>query len=254
MAILFACLPACVQSGKTEATTAITYNKAYRRDVHWVHKGDTLYSIAWQYGLNYQDIAKWNNITLPYRIYVGQQLIITAKYQKKPLVVKTTNKKEYSAKQKKKTIPIVQKTPLRDKKNSTFDNLTEKKDISLIDKIIWKWPANGKIVQRFAPISNFKGIDIAAKLGAKVYAAAKGIVVYHGSGLNGYGNLLILKHNAHFFSAYGHNKVLLVKDQEVVQAGQLIAYMGKSESDRVKLHFEIRKDGKPVDPLHYLPK
>jgi lipoprotein NlpD len=121
------------------------------------------------------------------------------------------------------------------------------------DKVDWLWPTNGKIVTGFSDTANLKGIDIAGKSGQPVFASAAGKVVYAGTGLRGYGKLVIVKHNNTYLSAYAHNKDLLVKEGQQVTRGQKIAEMGNTDSDEVKLHFEIRKLGKPVDPLKYLP-
>jgi len=120
------------------------------------------------------------------------------------------------------------------------------------DKVDWGWPVQGKIIAGFSEASN-KGLDIAAKLGTPVLAAAPGRVVYSGSGLRGYGKLVIIKHNKTYLSAYAHNSVILVKEGQNVVKGQKIAEVGSTDSDRPELHFEIRKLGKPVDPAKYLP-
>ena len=114
------------------------------------------------------------------------------------------------------------------------------------------WPAGGTLLSGFDEIKN-KGLDIAGKVGEPVLAAADGRVVYSGAGLRGYGNLIILKHNNTFLTAYAHNQTLLVKEDQTVRKGQKVAEMGNSDADRVKLHFEIRRQGKPVDPTRYLP-
>ncbi|MEC8428765.1 MAG: peptidoglycan DD-metalloendopeptidase family protein, partial [Pseudomonadota bacterium] len=119
----------------------------------------------------------------------------------------------------------------------------------------WRWPAKGKVIATFSsrnPLN--KGVDIAGKLGESVVAAGSGVVVYAGSGVRGYGKLMIIKHSETFLSAYAHNRKLLVKEGQSVKAGQKIAEMGSSGTDRNKLHFEIRKEGKPVNPMGYLPK
>jgi Membrane proteins related to metalloendopeptidases len=121
------------------------------------------------------------------------------------------------------------------------------------DELAWAWPAKGKIVAGFSETSNLKGIDIAGTAGEAVRASAPGRVVYAGSGLRGYGKLIIIKHNATFLSAYAHNREILVKEGQQVTRGQKIAEMGNSDADQVKLHFEIRRHGKPVDPAKYLP-
>jgi lipoprotein NlpD len=125
-------------------------------------------------------------------------------------------------------------------------------DIDEEDKVEWGWPARGKILAGFSEASN-KGLDIAGKLGDPVIAAAPGRVVYSGSGLRGYGKLVIIKHNKTYLSAYAHNKDVLVKEGQSVVKGQKIAEIGSTDTDAPKLHFEIRKLGKPVDPARFLP-
>jgi lipoprotein NlpD len=121
------------------------------------------------------------------------------------------------------------------------------------EKLDWVWPAKGKIVTGFSDTANLKGIDIAGMAGAPVLASAGGKVVYAGSGLRGYGKLVIVKHNGTFLTAYAHNREILVKEGQPVTRGQKIAEMGNTDADQVKLHFEIRRHGKPVDPIRYLP-
>src|SRR5262249_20766326 len=120
-------------------------------------------------------------------------------------------------------------------------------------RINWLWPTEGKVITAFSDTENLKGIDIAGKTGQPIFAAASGKVVYAGTGLRGYGKLIIVKHNNSFLSAYAHNKDILVKEGQQVTRGQKIAEMGNTDSDQAKLHFEIRRNGKPVDPLRYLP-
>jgi lipoprotein NlpD len=125
-------------------------------------------------------------------------------------------------------------------------------DAAASNDLNWAWPSSGPLLQGFDEQRN-KGVDIGGKAGDPVLAAADGRVVYAGSALRGYGNLVILKHNATFLSAYAHNQTLLVKEDQVVKRGQKIAEMGSTDAERVQLHFEIRRDGKPVDPARYLP-
>jgi len=121
--------------------------------------------------------------------------------------------------------------------------------------IHWQWPTNGTIIGRYGNSADItSGIDIAGQQGQPIYAAGPGLVIYAGNGVRGYGNLIIIRHNGHYLSAYAHNASLLVKEGDVVAAGQKIATMGNTESSKVELHFEIRQDGKPVDPVNYLPK
>jgi lipoprotein NlpD len=126
---------------------------------------------------------------------------------------------------------------------------------SLSAKKGWSWPAKGKVIERFSTRNpQNKGIDISGKKGESVNAAAAGTVVYAGKGLRGYGNLVIIKHDAKFLSAYAHTSRILVREKEKIKAGQIIAEIGSTGTDRVKLHFEIRRNGRPVDPLQFLPK
>jgi len=121
------------------------------------------------------------------------------------------------------------------------------------NKIEWVWPASGKVIAGFSDSANLKGIDIAGKSGQPVVASAAGRVVYAGTGLRGYGKLIIVKHNSTYLSAYAHNRDILVKEGQQVGKGQKISEMGDTDADQVKLHFEIRRLGKPVDPAKYLP-
>ncbi|MGA8034035.1 MAG: peptidoglycan DD-metalloendopeptidase family protein, partial [Casimicrobiaceae bacterium] len=121
------------------------------------------------------------------------------------------------------------------------------------DQLNWMWPAKGKVVAQFSDTANLKGIDIAGTAGEPVYASAAGRVVYAGSGLRGYGKLIIIKHNATYLSAYAHNQNILVKEGQQVARGQKIAEMGSTDASRVMLHFEIRRFGKPMDPEKFLP-
>lgn len=213
--------------------------KTVTKGTHTVRKGDTLYSIAWRYGRDYRELAKNNGIRWPYTIYLGQRINLS-----KPVATKkwtptasSSNSKTTSKLQKK---VVVQAKPAP-------------QTTSKIAPTIWHWPVKGPIVGRFNGTSN-KGIDIKGKAGQTVRAAADGVVVYAGSGLIGYGNLIIIKHSQVYLSAYAHNKKLLVAEKNKVKAGQKIAEIGSSGTSENKLHFEIRKNGKPVNPLWYLPK
>jgi lipoprotein NlpD len=125
--------------------------------------------------------------------------------------------------------------------------------LAIEEEIVFVWPSKGEVLATFDEAKNRKGLDIAGVAGEPVLAAADGKVVYAGSGLRGYGNLVILKHNGTYLTAYAHNQALLVKEEQSVKQGQNIAEMGNSDADRVKLHFEVRKMGKPVDPAKFLP-
>ena len=223
--------------------------------IHKVRRGDTLYSIAFQHGKDYRSLARWNGIRAPYTIFVGQkirlkrgkkQLARTSKSSKSAQVTKKSSKStiKKSSKKLKKNKKVV-------KKPSNYD---PKKGL-VKGRINWRWPSNGMILKKFSKkIATQKGIDISGRLGQTIRAAAGGRIVYSGSGLRGYGRLIIVKHNERFLSAYAHNRKLLVKEGQAVKQGQKIAEMGRSGTDRVKLHFEIRSDGNPVNPLRYLPR
>jgi len=213
---------------------ATTGNQKKRH--HIVRKGETLYSIAWQYGYDVREIARWNRIWAPYTIYPQQKIVLSAPKSN------TTNKpKNRQGKKSAKTTAYQTKTPSSSPKTTK--------------KINWQWPTKGKIISRYsARDSGKKGVDIAGRKGQRIYAASGGQIVYSGSGLRGYGKLIIIKHNDTYFSAYAHNNRLLVKEQQLVKKGQHIADMGSSEASRAMLHFEVRRNGKPVDPLRYLPK
>lgn len=205
---------------------------------HKVQKGETLYSIAWQYGYDVRTIAVWNGIRKPYTIYPGQRLTV------RPEALKSSNEK-----------PVTKKSRYRKKSRTSKAEQKLESSSSNAKKIIWKWPTQGKIISRFASSDPTRqGIDIAGRKGQAVKAAAKGRVVYSGSGLRGYGKLVIIKHNETYFSAYAHNNKVHVKEDDIVKSGERIADMGNSGAERVMLHFEIRRNGKPSNPLKYLPK
>jgi len=241
---------------KKQVHEAISEKKAAGKKPghHVVNKGDTLYSIAWIYGFDYRDIAIWNNIKAPYVIYPGQQLKLQAPppSRNKSLTPGPIVRKEAAIKQE--TKPIIKPEAGAVKKQPSINKTSTIKQTKPLPagKVHWSWPVRGKLVKSKTPTAK-KGIDIAGKLGQKVNAAAIGDVVYSGSGLLGYGKLIIIKHNETFLSAYAHNSKLLVKEGDRVQKGQQIAQMGQTTDGRTLLHFEIRKNGKPIDPLGHLP-
>ena len=231
-------------SGKTRpVASTIPGTPRYRSNRHIVEKGDTLYSIAFAYGEDVRTVAAWNHIRPPYTIYPGQQIRLTPP-PAPPTYRKSTIKKPVS----------VPNSHVTVKPYSATTNNTKPQHINS-RKISWQWPTNGKIISYYsARDTGKKGIDIAGKRGQPIYAAASGLVVYSGNGLRGYGQLVIIKHNDAYFSAYAHNRRLFVKEYQKVNKGQHIADMGSTEADRPLLHFEVRRDGKPVDPLKYLPR
>ncbi len=290
----------------------------WRPPTYTIKRGDTLYQIALDHGLDYRDLAQWNNLDNPNRILIGQVLqlrspndaakpgatpsgdgVTTAPLRAPPPVVETRPgvppvaaagappapttaarntdslkvspkaiKEPYSeqvardlARAATQVAPVEPAPPAPpappaviaradpSPRSITPPAAAEAGD----EKVDWAWPANGKLVTGFSDTANLKGIDIAGKSGDPVFASAAGKVVYAGSGLRGYGKLVIVKHNATFLTAYAHNREILVKEGQQVAKGQKIAEMGNTDTDQVKLHFEIRRLGKPTDPLKYLP-
>lgn len=259
-----------VEIDQSQSHYSRTHRNSLDSDYYTVKKGETLYSIAWRAGLDFRLLAQINDIKAPYAIFPGQRLTLSkrlakvtnktssfqnksssvAKINTKPKFNKKTvaNKKseEYGKKQadqkRKKTITQNVKNAV---KNDSFPSKVRS----------WRYPSNGKIIDTYSTKENGnKGIDFGGQIGDPVIAAADGKVVYAGSALRGFGNLIIIKHNNDYLSAYAHNRVLKVKEQDWVEAGQLIAEMGDSGTDKVKLHFEIRFRGRTVNPLKYLPK
>jgi lipoprotein NlpD len=203
-----------------------------------VQRGDTLTRIALDHGQAWRDLATWNNLSNANLIEVGQVLRVVppgATVEPGGVVVQPiTTPAQAASKAPAQATPTPSVTPPSDQ------------------GLAFAWPANGSVVGAFDEVKN-KGLDIAGQAGDPILAAADGQVVYAGSGLRGYGNLIILKHNNTFLTAYAHNQTLLVKEDQQVRKGQKIAEMGKTDADRVKLHFEIRRQGKPVDPAKFLP-
>ncbi len=216
-----------------------------------VKPGDTLIRVGLETGQNWKDIARWNNLDTPNVIEVGQVLRVVAPNAavsengvvSKPVTSSTIAPVKPGAPSAGAAPAAVAAAPAAPAAASAA---VAEDDMHFI------WPASGALVAGFDEVKN-KGYDIAGKAGEPVLAAADGRVVYAGAGLRGYGNLIILKHNNTFLTAYAHNQSLLVKEDQSVRKGQKIAEMGNSDADRVKLHFEIRRQGKPVDPSKYLP-
>lgn len=227
---------------------------------HSVRKGDTLYSISFRYGQDYKQVAQWNNITPPYIISSGQYIRISAPppAEQRRLLNQHNSKKVATLV----SSPDVEKkasnqAPITSRRypDNTIIVVTKAAAVKYPKTVKWYWPVQGKIIQFFSTKQpGRKGIDISAKLGTVIKAAASGRVVYAGEGLANYGKLIIIKHNEQFLSAYAHNRVMLIREGQHVEAGTAIAEMGASGTSNVKLHFEVRRKGKPVNPLRYLPK
>lgn len=215
-----------------------------------VKPGDTLVRIALENGQNWRDVVRWNALENPNVIEVGQVLRVAppaavAAAPETGVVVRPIPPAGVSAGAGTPTQAASAPRPASSAPAPAAAAAGE-------DDVSWAWPVNGTLIAGYDEVKN-KGLDIGGKAGDAVVAAADGRVVYAGAGLRGYGNLIILKHNNTYLSAYAHNQTLLVKEDQSVRKGQKIAEMGSSDADRVKLHFEIRRQGKPVDPAKYLP-
>lgn len=221
---------------------------------HVVQSGETVYAIAWRHGLDYRDLARWNAVPEPFTIFPGQTLRLTRPAVSTAPIARAPQTGaphvQAAPRPPATTAPRVASSPPRARAAPQARG-AQAVDDRVIDS--WQWPARGSIVGDFAKQGG-KGIDIAGARGSPVVAAAPGYVVYSGSGLRGYGKLIIVKHNKRYLSAYAHNDHLHAKEGDTVESGQLIADMGNTDSRVVKLHFEIRRDGQPVDPARYLPR
>jgi lipoprotein NlpD len=248
---------------------------------HTVKRGETLVSIALQYGLDYRELAAWNNILNPAAVKVGQVLVIAAPPGSAPAAPSGVATPLVTAgppiearplgnTASAKVEPRGQKVPFSERALAQMDAEAgvpapapasgpetapvpepPKRAGTDIEDIDWMWPVKGKVLAPFTEAS--KGMDIAGRKGQPVLAAANGRVIYADAGLRGYGKLVIIRHNDTWLSAYAHNDNILVKEQQEVRKGQKIAEMGASDTDQVKLHFEVRRQGKPVDPAKFLP-
>ena len=223
-----------------------------------VRPGDTIRRIALETGQNWRDIARWNGMQNADVIEVGQVLRVipptSGTPPPPPIPLPGATAALPGDSPGVVTQPVTQSS-LTPGTGATSPNSTAGapgKSAPGDEDLGWIWPAQGTQIAGFDEVKN-KGLDIAGKAGDPVMAAADGRVVYAGAGLRGYGNLIILKHNNTYLTAYAHNQTLLVKEDQTVQKGQKIAEMGSSDANRVKLHFEIRRQGKPVDPSRYLP-
>lgn len=223
------------------------FENAGKPGYYTVKPGDTLTRIALENGQSPRDIAQWSKVEDINRIEVGQVLRVVPPVSQEVVVQAVTK-------------PVVSAGSLTQPAASAPASAAASAPVAANNKptpandaeISWIWPANGVVLAGFDEVKN-KGLDIGGSAGDPVVAAADGRVVYVGAGLRGYGNLIILKHNNVYLTAYAHNQTLLVKEDQAVLKGQKIAAMGNSDADRVKLHFEVRRQGKPVDPAKYLP-
>lgn len=241
-----------------------------RPQTYTVKRGETLYGIALDHGLDYRELAEWNGISNLNLIRVGDVLRLRAPAavsegtaQVKPVTSAGAPESRplgagaSAATKKPDEITVARIEPrapeLKPKPEAPPPGPRPEAQSDDDEKVDWAWPVSGKIVAKFADPVN-KGVDISAKLGDPVLASAPGRVVYSGSGLRGYGKLIIIKHNPTYLSAYAHNDQILVKEGQSVAKGQKIGEVGSTDADAPKLHFEIRRLGKPVDPLKFLPE
>jgi lipoprotein NlpD len=254
-------------AGTPPASAAGSAGAAGNPGSYTVRRGDTLYSVAWQNGLNFRQLADMNGIHPPYTIYVGQSLRIAptppdapasipppataARQQSVPAVSAGGTSTAGGAQ----PHPPASSAPAKAPAHATPAEPVPQAEPALPAVVShWVWPVKGPLLRSYTPNGNGKkGIDIGGQAGQPVRAAADGKVVYSGSGLVGYGRLIIIKHNDNLLSAYGHNSALLVAEGDYVKAGQVIAKMGSSGTSSTRLYFEIRQDGRPVNPLSYLP-
>lgn len=231
----------------SEKSVSVRYPESGYREVQ---AGDTLYSIAWESGRDYREVAKWNDISPPYLIKPGQKLrMFPPPYTRAEGRISSpqTPRQNTSASGRqasKDTHTGENEEPLANTRSRNGS----------ATKHSWSWPADGKLLETFTADGPNKGIDISGMRGQPILAANSGQIVYQGGGLRGYGQLIIMKHDADFLSAYAHCDKIHVKEGDVIQKGQKIADMGSSGADKVMLHFEIRYRGAPVDPQDYLPR
>ncbi|WP_223807344.1 peptidoglycan DD-metalloendopeptidase family protein [Montanilutibacter psychrotolerans] len=235
-------------TGGTRAPTVVSAPKYGASTV--VQRGDTLYKIASGNGVSVLDLASWNRLAAPYTIYPGQRLrLYPQDGNATPPPRASSGSSTATAPSRPGTTPAAPVASQPSTRPSTPPAAPASSGIR------WQWPAEGQMVNGFVSGDPTRqGIDIAGRGGAQVRSAGDGVVVYSGSGLVGYGELIIIKHNDQWLSAYGHNRSRMVNEGQVVKAGQQIAEMGRSGASRDMLHFEVRYNGKPVDPLQQLPR
>lgn len=249
-----------VRDGTGSTSAAIS---APASGFHTVRQGDTLLGIARQYGVTLPDLVAWNNVTDPNQIHVGQTIRVSPTAAAPSAIVAPGAAAAVATPvppsgTEAGSVPVVRepiggRAPVAEPAVPEQPAPVAAEPASAVTATgQWKWPATGALVAGYNEASN-KGLDIGGSVGDPVYAAAAGKVVYAGSGLRGYGKLIVIKHNQEYNSVYAHNDKLLVKEDDQVVQGQKIAELGSSEADRPKLHFEIRKQGKAIDPMGYLP-
>ena len=247
-------------AGAADAKPLPGAENAGKPGYYTVKRGDTVMRIGLETGQAWRDIVRWNNLENPNLIEVGQVLRVVPPVAATAAASPATGAvsrpvASSSVAPAGATPPVGQAAPAASAAAAAPAASASTAPATATageDEVAFVWPGTGVVIAGFDEAKN-KGLDIGGKAGDPVVAAADGRVVYAGAGLRGYGNLVILKHNNTYLTAYAHNQTLLVKEDQTVRKGQKIAEMGNSDADRVKLHFEIRRQGKPVDPAKYLP-
>ena len=271
LSLVFFCLVACGSHTRAPIEDRGTESLEL---VYSVNKGDTLYSIAFRYGLDFRSVAAVNGITAPYIIYPGQKIhlgeVDSPRESGRPLVMPAQGSKPIyntppSSGAAFSPVPVAPAPLIENQAKpvvgepiptvSPVPRASQPKPKTYVGANVttWLWPASGSVTRGYSQ-NIHKGIDIGGNRGDPIVAVAAGKVVYAGTGIVGFGELLIVKHNDVYLSAYGHNDRLLVREGQAVSAGEIIAEKGSSGTDTVKLHFEIRKEGKPIDPQKVLPR
>ena len=218
----------------------------WRPNQYQIKPGDTLYSIAWEFGLDHRKLAQWNNIVIQDKIIAGQRikLVPPPGRTSPPLSTGHTRPSTAGVRSTGKKVTTTQK-PVAARTTSPLN----------AGPIKWRWPTAGKVVTAYSPkLGHNRGLNIAGKVNQPVTAAASGVIVYAGEGIKAYGKMIIVKHSERYLSAYANNDKMLVREGQRVKAGETIARMGRRGDGETLLHFEIRRDGKPVNPMSYLPK
>lgn len=286
--VLAGCSTVVVQpTTGTHRPALVSRARSPQHGTYRVVRGDTLYSIAFRNGLDFRDLARWNGIGKPYTIWPGQVLQLSPGHHAS--AAGHASGQHVAASAASRRVASTGFEPVKAAPSGTASGVVPKEPVvpahavstsvpvagepahavpppappvsvastggsRSVGGVVWHWPTTGSVIKGFQASDAIPGIEIAGKAGDPVRAAADGVVVYSGDGLVGYGELVIIKHNDSFLSAYGHNRERLVTEGQHVKAGQEIAKMGSSGTSRDELEFQIRKDGNPVDPLDYLPK
>lgn len=251
--VLLSCLilGACAQ--ESEQASVVNAWSSSVPATHRVSSGETLYSIAWEYDMDVKTLAAMNHLKKPYHLYPGHQLFL----KQVSLIPSADLKPEPEAPQKKTVQKNFAKVAVTWHRPTSSKNQRYRQTIfsnpSLTSSKSWIWPSKGLIIKAYGRNGN-KGIDIAGSYGEPIMAAKAGKIVYSGSGLPGYGNLILINHGGNYLSAYAHNRRVLVHEGDWIKLGEKIAEMGSTGTNRVQLHFEVRRNGMPVNPMQYLPR